>query len=345
MEVAVISYNMSVFSAMGYHGDTVKSSGGNPAKDDAPGFYPSEARFLRRAKEPMEFFNNSLNHLVENVKKLKPAMIGIQEFHPPTLDTIMNALKKVVPSYVAVPFKKDITNAAKVLTIFNPGVFGYLTAEYHEDIGLTPDLNLPAGDKGRPISILFTKKGYTLINFHGINRPRLTPEPVDVAPILKKALQIHLNATPFPASIIPRKIIITCDSNDRAHKINMDDPLILNEIPFHDGHSAGDLVKTCCYNYDSCGIDETPENLKVPQTMGAKGAELKYAYTGDYVLANSFVTPVIAVDSPQDADGASIASDHKLVYAVIKLSVTGGKRRKTQKKQRKQRKSRRVYKK
>jgi hypothetical protein len=347
MNVTVISYNMSVFSAMGYYGDMVKSSSGNPAKNDAPGFYPSEARFLRRAKTPLDFFNNSLNHLVENVKEKMPAMIGIQEFHHPTLDIIMTAMNEVNTSYTAVPFRKNITNSAKVLTIFDSSILGDLEGEYHEDIGLTPGLNLPPGDKGRPISILFTSKGYTLINFHGINRPRLSPEPVDVAPILKEALQIHLSATPFADKINPAKIIITCDSNDRAHKINIDDPLILNGMSFHDGHSEDDIVKSCCYNYDSCGIDEAPANAKNPQTMGDRGAESRYAYAGDYVLANSFVTPVMAVDSPQDADGASIASDHKLVYAVIKLPFTGGKRKNKQKtqKSRKQRKSRRTYKK
>jgi len=356
MEVAVISYNMSVFSAMGYYGDEVKMLKGKRVKNSETvvensgkidtGFYPSEARFLRRASMPKEFFNNALNHLTNNVQQLNPVMIGIQEFHPPTLDEIMNKLTPINASYMAVPFGKEIANKAKILTIYDSKILGTVSSEYHEDLGETPDIGfqLTGGDKGRPISILFTERGYTLINFHGINRPRLTTK-VDVADFLKPALQYHLEQTPFFKEINIDKVIITCDSNDRAHKINMSSQLLLNGVPFHDGHEEGAGAKSCCYNYDSCNTDVVPTNSKNPQSMGAEGAESKYHYTGDYVLARDFAIPVTAVESEhKDEYGASLDSDHMLVYAVIKLPAEGGKRknRKSKRNSKNKRKSRRV---
>jgi hypothetical protein len=66
--------------------------------------------------------------------------------------------------------------------------------------------------------------------------------------------------------------------------------------------------------------------------MGMAGAEANYVYTGDYILAaEGVVTPVVAVPSPQDEEGASVASDHMMVYAVLNMPLQGGKRRKTRK--------------
>ena len=83
-------------------------------------------------------------------------------------------------------------------------------------------------------------------------------------------------------------------------------------------------------------------------SLGNAGAERNYAYTGDYVLSTHFIKSVTAVKSPLDDEiniekGASIASDHKLVYAILPMPMAGGRRkmRKTRKsKARKSKKSR-----
>ena len=342
---AIISYNMSVFSAMGYHKNTVKSpfTGGKALSNSEKGFYPSEARFLRRAETANQFFNRALKHLADTVTRLRKEapviMIGIQEFHPPTLEQF-----KILGDYIYKPFTKEITNSAKVLTIFDKSLGDVEGEIYEEDLGLTKRadgtyvFNPPAppmpNDGGRPIMIIKTTKGYTLINFHGPNRPRLPADKaIDVAVLLKEAIQIHAQNADI-LSRDPSKIIITCDSNDRRHQINSDKPLFIGEERFSDGHKEDDIPISCCYNHDSTGLD-TVEEPSPFASMEEKGNEDKYIYSGDYVLAKSFETAVTPVQSPLDKlaedgiteIGASIASDHKLVYAIIPFTQGGGRRK------------------
>ena len=69
--------------------------------------------------------------------------------------------------------------------------------------------------------------------------------------------------------------------------------------------------------------------------MAAVGAEANYAYTGDYVLGANVKLSVKAIPSPLDTPvvddkgkpiGASIASDHKLVVAIVEVPMAGGRR-------------------
>lgn len=319
-QVGVISYNMSVFSAMG----------------DIDKAFASEYSFFKdRAKvpvpmEPTDFFNNALNHLVEKTKEIGAKVIGIQEFHPPTLRIIMERLNNV--NFASHTFSKEITNKAAVLTIWDKTLLGDKESTYDEDLGLTAGVEgLLPNDKGRPISIIKTTKGYVLINFHGINRPKYKPDGSDTgldnSLILKNLISEHVKLAGLD-KVNPKNIIMMCDSNDRGHGINKDEPMMINGGSFHDGHGKEGGAVSCCYNWDSCGIPVSKGKI----TLGTDGAEAKYAYTGDYVLFHDFNTPVTSVDSPLDKDGASEASDHKLVYAVINLPVAGGRRRKTRSK-------------
>jgi hypothetical protein len=349
MDVPVLSYNMSVFSAMGYYGAMRKYSfalkGGPIADtDEAKGFFPSEARFLASATRPGEYFENALNKLAETVSDKKAMVIGIQEFHPPTLDIIMSRLRAVNPNLQACPFGKKIKNDASLLTIWDATKLGRLVLQHHEDIGGTKtdtgaDLfpgGAEGGDGGRPISIIVTEKGFVLMNFHGINRPRLVASPVDVAPLLQQAIEIQARrAGIFEMDL--RKLIITCDSNDRGHLFSRDGGLILKDLKFHDGHPRAGGAKSCCYNYDSCNLEFPKDEGPIPKTMGRLGAEASYSYTGDYVLGAEMSTPVQVIPSPRNATGESIASDHALVFGVVKVPVSGGKSRRNRNKNRKRR--------
>lgn len=346
--IGVISYNMSVFSAMG----------------DKVSKFASEFSFLQRAAAikgiPSDFFMNALGHLKENAVRIDAKVIGIQEFHPPTLKIIMDTLDN--KNYTYHVFSKEITNNASVLTIWDQDLLGYKVGDaYDEDLGLTEGVaGLLPNDKGRPISIIKTTNGYALINFHGINRPRYYgeqpkdgPRPagqeegvetgVDNSDILKDLISKHAAAAGLN-DIAPEKIIIMCDSNDREHAINSETPLIIKtsagDVGFHDDHLKDDKSAiSCCYNWDSCGIPKSGGKT----TLGDAGAEINYAYTGDYVLSSNFIKSVTAVESPLDGQGASIASDHKLVYAILPMPMAGGRRkmRKTRKsKARKSKKSR-----
>jgi hypothetical protein len=316
MDVPVISYNMSVFSAMG----------NKEAK------FASEYSFLQRAAvvdmdgmKVTDFFVNSLDHLANTVQRIDAKVIGIQEFHPPTLGMIQSKLAN--PNFAYHAFSKTITNNAAVLTIWDQEVLGSMVAPaYDEDLGLTEGVEgLLPNDKGRPISIIKTTKGYILINFHGINRPKYNADGSetgkDNSAILKNLLAVHTSAA---GVMDANKVIIMCDSNDRSHGINMESPLMINGVGLHDGHAAADITETsCCYNWDSCGVPISGGKV----TLGTVGAEANYKYTGDYVLGANLSTPVIAELSAQDADGASIESDHKLVYAVVSVPVMNGGRR------------------
>lgn len=338
MDITVVSYNMSVFSAMGYAGNEVKlvfGKGKGRVNNESKGIFPSEARFLRRAEVNQEtgtstFFINAVAHLHKNASGAD--VIGIQEFHPPTLDLIMEGF----PGYAHHIFSETITNDAKVLTIWNKTKFGEMKTVYDADLGIGPEPNSPA-DKGRPISIITTDKGYVLINFHGINRPRVkpdgTPTNQDNSERLKELLTYHVNRANL-SGIDPNNIIIMCDSNDREKNLI---PLKLLGVTFNIGANDGN-INSCCYNYDSCGIDVAPPGI--PQDMGPDGAEAKYAYPGDYVLGTS-PKLFMVINSPQDENGASTASDHKLVKGVLTVPLAGGyrRRRKTYKKKRTHRKT------
>lgn len=339
MDVPVLSYNMSVFSAMGYFGDTrrLSFSKGGPVADtnESKGLFPSEARFLASAKRAQEYYDNALTHLSETVMTTKAAVIGIQEFHPPMFDKIVGFLRAINHDFQGCPFDKKIKNDAALLTIWDTKLLGNLKTQYHEDIGGTKTADggdlfpggAAGGDGGRPISIIVTDKGYILMNFHGINRPRLTPSPVDVAPLLQQAIEIHAKQ----AGILDmdlRKLIITCDSNDRGHLFSEEGGLILNKIKFHDGHPRAGGAKSCCYNYDSCNLEFPKDEGPIPKTMGRLGAEANYSYTGDYVLGAAVKQPVQVIPSPRNPEtGESIASDHTLVFGIVTVPSSGGSRR------------------
>jgi hypothetical protein len=289
--------------------------------------------------------------LKTTAERIDAKVIGIQEFHPPTLDTIQKTLQNDNFEYHV--FSKKITNNASVLTIWDKNVLGTKTEVYDEDLGLTEGL-LP-NDKGRPISIIKTTGGYALINFHGINRPKYYgPQPsqprpagqeegvetgVDNSDILKAIIAKNALAAGLD-KIDSGKIIIMCDSNDREHGINNETPLYIQTlqgiIGFHDGRSKDDKAVSCCYNWDSCGIKISGGK----KTLGDAGAETNYKYAGDYVLASKFITEVIAENSAVDSQGASIESDHKLVYAILPMPMVGGRKVRKSRKSRKTRKLR-----
>ena len=327
MDIPVISYNMSVFSAKG----------------EMPTF-ASEYSFLvgravKHESGSFDFFINALKHLASQVEKINAKVIGIQEYEikkSSIKDLIMNTLKEKNTNFKCHEFSKEIKNDAAVLTIWDESVLGERDSYYDADLGLTKEGgNLVTGllpnDEGRPISIIKTKKGYVLINFHGINRPKYNPDGDEIgkdnSDLLKKLIQIRVEeAKATIGEIDPNKTIMMCDSNDREHKFNRETPLIIEGAQFSDGRDANDKSAiSCCYNWDSVGIPKSKGKISLERD----GAESNYKYTGDYVLAVNFTKSVTAVPSPQDDLGASIASDHKLVYAVVSVSAAGGRRRKT----------------
>ena len=358
--VHVISYNMSVFSAQGHAGNLVKSSfDGKPAANNSAGFFPSEARLLRRAEQVVEdgitttnFFVNALKHLSDQ----NGDIIGVQEYADTTLPLFVKYLGNTKYNYE--DFKMTLKPPGRVLTIWDKK-FGDVAQKdgvrcvYESDFGKTPKIDgyeATAADNGRPISILKTSKGYFIMNFHGINRGKYkagsTEESgIDVGPMIQAALNYHIaEAEKVLGSIDTTKLVITCDSNDREGSIG--GGLMIKGETFTDGRS--DRIKSCCYNFDSCGVAPQPAAGPEPVTgtidgKSIIGKEDEYKYPGDYVLALK-LSPLEAVLSPILDDGISAASDHMLVHAHVTLPkpMAGGRRKnKTRKsKARKSKKSR-----
>ena len=337
--VVGISYNTSVFGAKKFLGQPV------------PGF-ASEARFL--ADRPgvtyggvelvgyNNFFKNALDHLKGLTGGHDAKVIGIQEYEPQT----ETEFKDRFPGWELHEFTKPVKNAAKVLTLWDPETFGTKIAAYDADLidqgrdeeagGFKLNLDPNGGDAGRPISIIKTTKGYFLMNFHGINRPKYKPDGAatgfDVSEMLKLLIPRHVaKAEETLGQIDPTRLIIMCDSNDREHGINKGAPLEINGAKFHDMRAQGekDGAKSCCYNWDSCGKSTVPAGAGT-STMGAEGALAKYAYTGDYVLGANPVEPVsVPPTAYVDSQGVSVASDHEPVIGKVRLDgLAGGRRRK-----------------
>ena len=344
--VHVISYNMSVFSAQGHAGNLVKSSfDGKPAANNSAGFFPSEARLLRRAKQEVEDGITTTNFFINALKLLSEQngdIIGVQEYSDTTLPLFV---KYLGDKYNYEDFKMTLKPPGRVLTIWDKK-FGDVAEKdgvrcvYESDFGKTPKIDgyeATAADNGRPISILKTSKGYFIMNFHGINRGKYkagsTEESgIDVGPMIQAALNYHIaEAEKILGSIDTTKLVITCDSNDREGSIG--GGLMIKGETFTDGRT--DRIKSCCYNFDSCGV--APQPAAGPEPVTGKrlsnkqdtiGKEDEYQYPGDYVLALK-LSPLEAVLSPILDDGISAASDHMLVHAhvILPKPMAGGRRK------------------
>lgn len=338
--ITVASYNMSFASDQGFYGDMVKSVKGKPGKNTEGGFFPSEARFLRRANSPREFWINAKNHLLAFIMDKKPHIVGLQEMNPtPGIEELCAELPPNYTSKTAcVP-----TNGACLLTVWDKNVLGECVGEpYVADLGETVDdegtalfvrpvPNGPPGDGGRPISIIKTTKGFVLVNLHGPNKPA---DSVAGAPAVRKALNLHAQKAGIARTEI-QKLFVTGDFNDRAHGISNEAKLSLIGMDLTTGRAKGEGAFSCCYNWDSADTGladmaavEAREGGKIPKSLDELAAIAKYKFTGDYCLGSSVSQPLTIVPSPVDENGASIASDHELVYAVFNTTMQGGKRSK-----------------
>jgi len=320
MSIKAVSYNMSVWSAKKHLGEVVQK-------------FASEYSFL--ADRPGDFFKNALEHLGKNIEGV--SVVGIQEYEPKTGGLILGMFGANFESHhtsvtVTDPAGKWLYDA-DLLTIWDAELLGKELRVYDADLpqlrdfapGTIDGVTLGASDKGRPISIVITDKGFIIMNFHGINRPKYDKDGnetgMNVSGMLKAIIPKHAEYAGILGMDL-RKLIILCDSNDREHGINAEAPLIIGGVKFHDGLSAASGMKTCCYNYDSCGI-----KIMGPKgTMGPAGSELNYAYTGDYVLGANPAEPLKAPASPRDDNDASTASDHMLVIGTLNIPAAGGRR-------------------
>lgn len=267
-----------------------------------------------------------------------PSAVGLQEMNEgadlsievisnhPFIKANYNVFKACVPA-----------NSACILTLWRKDL-GEKEKSYHADLGETPDISYGQFDKGRPISIIQTTKGYVLINLHSPNKPDDSLK--NNANMIRKAIAYHYNEAKLSLPVKADKVYVMGDFNDPHHAINDDMPLKLSEeITLTTGRKQEDKILSCCYNWNSCGQPPLAKG-EASRSLGEAGALTKYIFTGDYCLGANVVYPLRIVKSPVDGFGASTASDHELVYATFQeISAGGGRKKQTRRSKNKRRSS------
>ena len=160
-----------------------------------------------------------------------------------------------------------------LVTVWDGTKLGKHTHNYVADLGLEESFVVENDDpadfnlhKGRPITIVCTEGGFTLINLHGPNISAQS-HTLHMAK-LREAINEHVRL--FIArdgvQINPHKLFVMGDFNDPFNAINRNEPLIVHGIPVHYNTEADGLkrVKSCCYNFNSACPegDWNPQNIR-----------------------------------------------------------------------------------
>jgi hypothetical protein len=149
------------------------------------------------------------------------------------------------------------SNFPTLLTIWNTEKLGNHTHDYVADLGEEDGFNKHTYHKGRPITIVYTDKGFTLINLHG---PNWSEESYKGnMEFLRAAINKHVvqffekNQSPILNS---NKLFVMGDFNDPFNAIKHSQPLVIEAIPLYYNNSDTEAVKSCCYNFNSSCSDK-----------------------------------------------------------------------------------------
>ena len=281
-----------------------------------------------------------------------------------------------------------------LLTVWKTEIFGDFESMYFDDLGNTSPFvaentytDLLTGQiknfkqPGRPIMIIKTTKGFSLINLHG---PNFTQEslPQNNLSLTREGIQAHFNKYKEGKDITHEKVFIMGDFNDPHGSIRTSRPLDLDGKKYI-YNTDDSLVKSCCYNFNSScpddffyedmevamkdngdGYTSYPHECKIKRSTDAaisedlngtvkdmteRGKLENYQFVGDYVLG---MTPVKGLSFYKPEIYAQ-TSDHEMVVAEFAIPTVGGRRRKSKKTQRKvhrkskktQRKAKKVHRK
>ena len=143
---------------------------------------------------------------------------------------------------------------------------------YVADLGLDDGYRLNPVNQGRPISIVYTTRGFTLINLHGPNDPAQSHTGEMV--LLRNAINKHINLfiDKYGIPIDPNKLFVMGDFNDPFHHITFSRPLVISreekEIATLYYSTNDEPVKSCCYNFNSAcpNDDDHFNNTGQPKT-------------------------------------------------------------------------------
>jgi len=255
----IASYNLSWTNSSGIFKDNV----------DGIGRRPNEYNFIKRATEPYEFWKNVIQHIANFVLTTNPSAIGFQEAGkteditelPMIKENYNHHINKQGPACVFTVWRKDL---------------GDVAVESSGDLGTGRGI-------GRPISIIYTTKGYLLVNLHS---PHSLSEDEQLA-LLSDKLQPFFNRT-----IDLTRIFVMGDFNNPRYLHS--NPLRLRQVTLTPGIASE--VKSCCYSGRAPRLSE-------------------YRRGGDYCFGLNSRLPLEIFLSPIDAEGGSVASDHEMVFA------------------------------
>jgi len=255
----IASYNLSWTNSSGIFKDNV----------DGMARRPSEYDFIKRASEPYEFWKNAIQHIANFVLTTNPSAIGFQEAGkteditelPMIKENYNHHINKQGPACVFTLWRKDL---------------GDVAVESSGDLGTGRDI-------GRPISIIYTTKGYLLVNLHS---PHSLSDDVQLT-LLSDRLQPFFNR---PIDLT--RIFVMGDFNNPRYLHS--NPLRLRQVTLTPGIASE--VKSCCYSGRAPRLSE-------------------YRRGGDYCFGLNNRRPLEIFLSPVDAEGGSVASDHEMVFA------------------------------
>ena len=256
----IASYNMSFASDLGINIGSEKHFISDSRKRAAAlGLENGGRSSWERAAQLVRHFwtNNAENH--------HPSAIGLQEMNTSTLlDKPAGPfaggdrrLKAVLEGLNLEFYSANVPGnggSPTLVTVWDGAKLGERTHDYYADLGLEPSFleenENPAefnAHKGRPITIVCTKGGFTLINLHGPNISNQSHTNHMVK--LRAAINRHvaLFVARDGVQINPHKLFVMGDFNDPFNAINRNEPLVVHGIPVHYNTVADGLrrVKSC----------------------------------------------------------------------------------------------------
>ena len=205
-----------------------------------------------------------------------PSAIGLQEMNTATkLDKngapfpggdrrIQHVLRNLGLAFYSANVEGRFGSFPTLMTIWKEDKLGGLTHDYVADLGMEKsfeEANEPdATDnvhKGRPISMIHTTKGFTLINLHG---PNISDQSYEHnMKFLREAIHKHVELFVRNHGILidPAKLFVMGDFNDPFNAINRKNPLLVHgtELHYNTVEDGMQTVHSCCYNFDSACPD------------------------------------------------------------------------------------------
>ena len=290
----IASYNMSFASDLGINIGSEKHFISDSLKRaTALGLAENEERSSwERAAQLVRHFwtNNAENH--------HPSAIGLQEMNTSAIVKVRNPqfaggderLEAVLAGLNLEFYSANVPGnggSPTLVTVWDGAKLGERTHVYFADLGLEESFLVENEDPavfnshlGRPITIVCTKGGFTLINLHG---PNISAQShTHHMEKLRAAINRHVGlfVANSGAQINPHKLFVMGDFNDPFNAINRNEPLIINrnephiidDIPVHYNTVADGLrrVKSCCYNFNSACPegDWNPQNIRHTRADG-----------------------------------------------------------------------------